>query len=116
MSLRDKTKDQHLCWERTEGIESLRIELETGDIYTFPYIHLSHSHLTRSSKGHSLEIHLTSHTVTITGQNLRDLSLALQKNALSWIKTAHGSSPTSKKSVSIKTIHITKGTPSGAAP
>ncbi|MGJ8677079.1 MAG: hypothetical protein ACSHX0_06155 [Akkermansiaceae bacterium] len=108
MSLRNKQQDHPRCWDRVEGTLALRVELATGEIHTFPYSRHSHSHLIRKAEEQTLLIKFDPYTIKVTGKNLKDLSLAIQKQSLDWIKTSELSEQKSSKEVIILTIEIKK--------
>jgi hypothetical protein len=100
MSLRNLNDDPNPCWERaSDGIESLRVELENGEIYTFPYSDLRHTHFTRNGTDEVFTIHFTQHIITLQGKHLRELSIASQKNAIDWIRPSKQSIETKKGAV-----------------
>ncbi len=107
MSLRYPNDNTKPCWERaSDSIDAMRIQLTNGDAYVFPYIHLLYSHFTQSDDAHLLEIYYNNHTIKITGHNLHDLTIALQRNAIDWISVSSQTKLASTKSVVIQQIEV----------
>ena len=68
--------------ETGEPVAFLRIELKRGKLYLLPYSSLISAELTPESgddKSDQLELVFASHDVTVTGFNLDEIALALQK-------------------------------------
>jgi len=82
MSLRDKSAPHSTCYEKAEGIPALRFDLENGESYAFPYIHLQFARMTIADESQSLEIQYSSHLIEILGSGLTTLLTAIQKTEL----------------------------------
>jgi len=88
MSLRDKDREKISCYEKAEGIPALQVELENGESFIFPYIHLQFANLRVEDGDQLLEIQYSSHQVRITGTGFLTLLEAVQKTELSVIKVS----------------------------
>lgn len=80
------TKRSVVCWNEDPQTQALRIELNNGDFFVFPVSHFLSAEFTQAEKGEVLKLLFTTHSVTISGQHLREVALALQKLAVEWIK------------------------------
>lgn len=74
------------CWQREPQCLGLRVELQDGHAFVFPYIHLSHAELKSGDEGDELHIAFASHTVEAKGHHLAKILAALQKQAVEWMK------------------------------
>ena len=74
------------CWNREPQCLGLRVELQDGDAFVFPYIHLSFAELKPTGGGDELLIVFVSHRVLAKGRHLGKILVALQKQAVDWIK------------------------------
>ena len=74
------------CWNETGQAQALRVELNDGSFFVFPYVHWMFAKLERSADHESLTVSFATHDLQISGRRLRDLGIALQKFAVDWIK------------------------------
>ena len=74
------------CWNEDPQTQALRVELKNGNFFVFPVSHFLSAEFTREDEGDVLKLVFTTHAVTISGQHLREVALALQKLAVEWIK------------------------------
>ena len=82
----DERKDI-VCWNKDAQAQCLRVE--SGDeVFVFPYAHLLSVRLAREKNREILEISFSTHTVQVSGRNLRELLPSLQKLALEWVREA----------------------------
>lgn len=77
---------QPVCWERDPNAQALRVELNDGSVFIFPYAHLSFAKLTRDAAAETLKLVFSTHEVNIAGRKLREVSIAVQKLSVDWIK------------------------------
>lgn len=75
-----------VCWERDPNAQALRVELNDGSTFIFPYAHLSFAKLTRDAAAETLKLVFSTHEVRVAGRKLRELSIAVQKLSVDWIK------------------------------
>ena len=80
------TKRSVVCWNEDPQTQALRVELKGGNFFVFPISHFLSAEFTQGDKGDVLKLLFTTHSVTISGQHLRDVALALHKLAVEWIK------------------------------
>ena len=80
------TKRSVVCWNEDPQTHALRVELKSGGFFVFPVSHFLSAEFTHGDKGDMLKLLFTTHEVTISGQHLREVGLALQKLAVEWIK------------------------------
>lgn len=101
-------KKQLVCWSKDAQAQSLRVELNGGSFFVFPYTHLTFAKIEREESGEVLTVSFTTHDVRVAGRNLRELAVALQKLAVDWIKQAPTRYATlaAKDSVFIETIEV----------
>lgn len=74
------------CWNREPQCLGLRVELLDGRAFVFPYIHLSFAELKPNDEGDELLIVFVSHRVLAEGRHLGKILVALQKQAVEWIR------------------------------
>lgn len=74
-----------VCWNKDTQAQCLRVELSSA-IFVFPYAHLLSAKLARVENRDVLEVSLSSHAIRVSGRNLREVLLALQKFAVEWVK------------------------------
>lgn len=77
---------QPVCWERDPNAQALRVELNDGSTFIFPYAHLSFAKLARDAAAEALKLVFSTHEVRVTGRKLRELSIAVQKLSVDWIR------------------------------
>ncbi len=75
-----------MCWNEGQQTQALRVELKSGNFFVFPISHFLSAEFTQGDKGDVLKLLFTTHWVTISGQHLREVALALHKLAVEWIK------------------------------
>ena len=80
------TKRSVVCWNEDPQTQALRVELKSGNFFVFPMSHFLSAEFTQGDTGDVLKLLFTTHAVTISGQHLREVGLALQKLAVEWIK------------------------------
>ena len=80
------TKRSVVCWNEDPQTQALRVELNSGNFFVFPMSHFLSAEFTQGDKGDVLKLLFTTHAVTISGQHMREVALALQKLAVEWIK------------------------------
>jgi hypothetical protein len=82
-SLKEDLSD---CWHRDRDRSCLRIELNSGEAFIFPYQQFVGAHHLRCSDPETLKISFSTHVVTLSGRGLSEITLALQDMAIAWIK------------------------------
>lgn len=80
------TKRSVVCWNEDPQTQALRVELKSGNFFVFPMSHFLSAEFAQGDKGDVLTLLFATHEVTISGQHLREVALALQKLAVEWIK------------------------------
>lgn len=80
------TKRSVVCWNQDPQTQALRVELKNGSFFVFPVSHFLSAEFTQGDKSDVLKLLFTTHSITISGQHLREVGLALQKLAVEWIK------------------------------
>ncbi|TLD71350.1 hypothetical protein FEM03_07410 [Phragmitibacter flavus] len=83
---RSSSRNVPLCWQREPNSPTLRVELEDGSMFVFPYIHLAYAVLKSKTEPHEMTVVFATHEVRMEGQQLQKLLLALQKNALESVR------------------------------
>lgn len=80
---------EHLpdCWRREHDRTCLRIELNSGEVFLFPYQQFLGAHHTRENESETLIISFATHEVTVSGRQLDEVVSALQNLSIDWIKT-----------------------------
>lgn len=84
----DDGKKSFVCWSKDAQAQCLRVELSNGSFLIFPYTHLSFAKMEREENQDILSISFTTHDLHMTGKNLYELGIALQKLSVDWIKEA----------------------------
>lgn len=74
------------CWSRDAQAQALRIELDDGQYFIFPYAHFVFASLKRTGDEDELRISFTTHDVRVRGRGLMALLSAVQKMSIEWIK------------------------------
>jgi hypothetical protein len=74
------------CWSRDPQAQALRIELDDGKYFVFPYTHFVFACLERAEDQDALRISFTTHDVRVRGRGLMSLLSAAQKMSIDWIK------------------------------
>jgi hypothetical protein len=77
-----------LAWESNPQAQALRVDLQSGVFFVLPYSQFAFAHFQRDGEGESLCITFSSHEIRLTGRNLRELGLALQKLSVDWVREA----------------------------
>ncbi len=80
------TKRSVVCWHEDPQTQALLVELKSGNFFVFPVSHFLSAEFTQGDKGDVLKLLFTTHGVTVSGQHLREVALALHKLAVEWIK------------------------------
>ena len=75
-------------WESNPQAQALRIDLQNGAFFVFPYSHFAFAHFDRTENGEALRISFTTHEIRVSGHHLRELGIALQKLAVEWLREA----------------------------
>lgn len=82
-----RSANRHLaCWNETGQTQSLRVELNNGELFIFPYIHWMFAKLERIADQELLTVSFSTHDIRLTGHCLRELGIALQKSAVDWVR------------------------------
>ena len=84
----DGEQKQLICWNKDAQAQCLRVELSEDRTFIFPYTHLTFASMEREEGRDVLTASFTTHDLRIVGKNLRELSIALQRLAVDWIKPA----------------------------
>lgn len=74
------------CWQRERDRHCLRIELNSGETFLFPYQQLLGGRHVRAGNQETLQISFSTHLITLSGRNLVEVVVALEDLAISWIK------------------------------
>ena len=82
----DQNQQSHQCWNRETQAQALRVELDGGHSYVFPYARLAFVRAERAGDDETLHVCLDTHEIQITGKNLREVEIALQKFAVEWVR------------------------------
>ena len=86
----DDGKKSPASWNKDLQAQCLRVELGNGDFFVFPYAHLSFVKMGHEENRDILTISFTTHDIRVTGRNLRDLGIALQKLSADWLQASVG--------------------------
>lgn len=81
-------KKPPVCWNKDAQAQCLRVELSDGSFLIFPYTHLSFAKMEHQENRDILTISFTTHDLQVTGKNLHELGVALQKLSVDWIREA----------------------------
>ena len=71
-----------VAWESNPQAQALRVDLQNGVLFVFPYSQFAFAHFERKEDSDTLRISFTTHDVRVSGRNLRELGIALQKLAV----------------------------------
>lgn len=74
------------CWSRDAQAQALRVELDGGSSFIFPYSHFVFASLKQIGDEDELRISFTTHDVRVCGRGLMALLNAVQKMSIEWIK------------------------------
>ena len=74
------------CWGREAQAQTLRVELDGGSCFIFPYSHFVFASLKDAGDENELQISFTTHDVQVRGRGLMALLNAVQKMSIEWIK------------------------------
>ena len=77
-----------VAWEQNPQARALRVDLQSGEYYVFPYIHFAFAHFEREGDCEKLQVSFATHDIRVSGHNLREVGLSLQKLAVDWIREA----------------------------
>ena len=75
-----------VCWQRERNRQCLCIEADAGGTFFFPYQHFVGAHHHIGKDVETLRIMFSSHEVTLSGQRLGEIAMALQDLCVDWIK------------------------------
>lgn len=74
------------AWEANPQAQAVRVDLQNGVFFVFPFSHFAFAHFDRDERRETLRISFTTHEVRVSGRHLRELGVALQKFAVEWIR------------------------------
>jgi hypothetical protein len=74
------------CWGTNSQTPVLRVELPDGSFHLFPYSLLVKAQFSPTDRKDCLTLTFDSHSICITGTNLKKLGLAFQQLTVEWIK------------------------------
>jgi hypothetical protein len=74
------------CWSRDPQAQALRVELNGGSWFIFPYSHFVFASLKHTGDEDELRISFTTHDVQVCGRGLMALLNAVQKMSIEWIR------------------------------
>jgi len=74
------------CWSKESQIPALRVELDDGTFFVFPYLHLGFAKMENQKEQNVLLLSFSSHEVRITGRNLKELGMTIQRFSVEWIR------------------------------
>ena len=77
-----------VAWEQNPQARALRVDLQSGEYYVFPYIHFGFARFEPAGDREALQVSFATHDIRVSGHNLREIGLALQKMAVDWIREA----------------------------
>ena len=77
-----------VSWEQNPQARALRVDLQSGEYYVFPYIHFGFARFEHAGDRETLQVSFATHDIRVFGHNLREVGLALQKLAVDWIREA----------------------------
>jgi hypothetical protein len=86
----DQNRPSRPCWNRDYQARALRVELADGNLYVFPYRRLAFVRFESGNDHETLHVVLDTHQIHITGKQLREMALALQKSAVDWVRELPG--------------------------
>ena len=75
-----------VAWEQNPQAQALRVDLQSGVFFVLPYSHFGFAHFAREANHETLRVSFATHDVRVSGRNLRDLGIALQKLTVDWIR------------------------------
>ena len=75
-----------VAWEQNPQAQALRVDLQSGVFFVLPYSHFGFAHFAREANHETLRVSFATHDVRVSGRNLRELGLALQKLTVDWIR------------------------------
>lgn len=74
------------AWEANPQAQTVRVDLQNGEFFIFPYSHFAFAHFSRDEQRETLCISFTAHEVRVSGRQLREVGVALQKFTVEWIR------------------------------
>jgi len=91
--------------------------LSDGSFHLFPYGLLVRAQFSPDKKKDCLTVLFDSHSIRISGTNLKKLALAFQRLSVEWIKEIDGNSASLQSADNgyINSIHIAADTPTNTA-
>jgi len=75
-----------VCWSKEPQIPSLRVELSGDILFVFPYIHFEFAKMESHKEQNILLLSFSSHEIRITGRNLKELGIAVQRLSVEWVR------------------------------
>jgi hypothetical protein len=75
-----------VAWEQNPQAKALRVDLQNGVFLVLPYSHFAFAYFAREAGCETLRVSFATHDVRVSGRNLRELGLALQKLTVDWIR------------------------------
>jgi len=75
-----------VAWEQNPQAQALRVDLQSGVFFVLPYSQFGFAHFAREANHETLRVSFATHDVRVSGRNLRELGLALQKLTVDWIR------------------------------
>ena len=75
-----------VAWESNPQAQALRVDLQNGTFFVLPYSQFAFAHFERKESSETLRVSFTTHDVRVSGRNLRELGIALQKLTVDWIR------------------------------
>ena len=107
-----------VAWEQNPQAQALRVDLQGGVFFVLPYSHFGFAHFAREANHETLRVSFATHEVRVSGRNLRELGLALQKLTVDWIREmpARYAALPEKGCVLIERIEITEASEGGPPP
>ncbi len=80
------TKRSIVCWNEDPQTQAIRVELNSGNFFVFPVSHFLSAEFSHCEGSDFLELHFTTHRITVRGKHLREVALAMQKLAVESLK------------------------------
>ena len=78
-----------VCWWKEPQIPALRVELNDDTFFVFPYIHFGFAKMETEKEKTILLLSFSTHEVRISGKNLKELGIAIQRLSVEWIRKTH---------------------------
>jgi hypothetical protein len=99
-----------VAWEHNPQAQALRVDLQSGVFFILPYSQFAFAHFARETDRETLRVSFATHDVRVSGRNLREIGIALQKLAVDWMREVPARYVTlaEKGSAFIERIEITE--------